>query len=75
MKVNLNRIKAERVARGLTQKELADVLGKPRSWLAKREPGIVPLGADELSSIASALGIEPNQMSIFFESNVPDCQQ
>ena len=34
---NPNRLKAERIARNLSQEELAIKLGKNRTWLAKRE--------------------------------------
>ena len=41
MTVNLLRVKAERVANGLTQEELAKKLGWARSQYAKRENGFV----------------------------------
>lgn len=71
MKVDLARIKAERVAKGLTQENMAKQLGWSRSTYAKRENGIVPIGADELANIASILNINENQMGIFFKFNVP----
>lgn len=51
MKLDLKRIKAERVASGMTQSEIANKLGwKSRTPYAKRENGLVPFGADELAN-------------------------
>ncbi|MCP9357983.1 helix-turn-helix transcriptional regulator [Liquorilactobacillus satsumensis] len=72
MTVDLNRLKAERIAKGYTQKDIAKLLGKEnRSWYAKRENGIVSLGANELLEIATVLGYDKNHMAIFFKDNVP----
>lgn len=73
MKVDLNRLKAERIAKGYTQKDITDLLGKEnRSWYAKRENGFVSLGANELLEIASLLGYDKNHMAIFFKDSVPE---
>lgn len=73
MQFNYKRLKAERIAQGMSQQELADKLNKSRSWLAKRENGLVNTGVDEFSEIMSALNIE--DISIFFTKNVPEKQQ
>ncbi len=71
MQLDLYRLKAERVAKGLTQDKMAHLLGmKSRSAYAKRECGIVPIGADELGKIACILGYDKNQLGIFFKQNV-----
>lgn len=72
MTLNLNRIKAERIAKGLTQDEMAEAMGfKSRAAYAKRENGIVGIGADELALISEILEIPLSDMHIFFKSNVP----
>lgn len=72
MTVDLNRLKAERIAKGLTQDEMANLMGwKSRNPYAKRENGIVAIGADELLKMASILGYEPNELIIFFKKDVP----
>ena len=72
MTVDLNRLKAERIAKGYTQKDITKLLGKEnRSWYAKRENGIVSLGANELLEIAAVLGYDKNHMAIFYKDNVP----
>lgn len=72
MNVNLKRLRAERVAAGLTQDEMAERMGwKTRSPYAKREAGIVPIGADELAKAAEILGYDSQTLGIFFTLNVP----
>ncbi|MBC1402106.1 helix-turn-helix transcriptional regulator [Listeria booriae] len=66
MTLDLLRLKAERIAKGLTQGELAAKLGWKRPKYAKRENGIVAIGADELALIVDALGFERKEMYIFF---------
>lgn len=67
MTLNLKRIKAERIAKGFTQDEMAQLLGwKSRAAYAKRENGIVAIGADELLKIAIILGYSSENLGIFF---------
>lgn len=73
MKLDLKRIKAERVASGMTQSEVANKLGwKSRTPYAKRENGIVPFGADELASFGEVVGYTTNELGIFFTKDVPE---
>lgn len=71
MTIDLNRLKGERIAKGLTQQEMAERLKWTRSKYAKRESGLVPIGADELALIASVLSIDNKAMGIFFTRDVP----
>lgn len=66
MELDLKRLKAERIASGLTQEEVAKEFGKTRAWYAKRENGFIPIGADELAKIAGLFNIDINKISIFF---------
>ena len=66
MEFELNRIKAERIAKGYSQEELAKKLGWTRSMYTKRENGAVSLGVDELAKIATALEMPESRISIFF---------
>ena len=43
MKLDLKRLRAERVACGLSQEDVAKKFGKTRSWYAKRENGFVSI--------------------------------
>lgn len=73
MTLDLRRLKAERIARGMTQDEVAEAMGwKTRTPYAKRENGIVGIGADELVKLAYILGYNENELGIFFKVNVPE---
>lgn len=72
MKLDYLRIKAERIAKGMTQDEMAKALGfKDRGRYAKRENGFVSFDADELIKVATILGYTKDQLGIFFTSDVP----
>ena len=71
MTVDHLRIKAERIAKGLTQDEMAKALGwSDRARYAKRENGIVSFNADELIKVATTLGFTKDQIGIFFTESV-----
>ena len=73
MTIDLKRLKAERIAKGLTQDEMAEKMGwKTRTPYAKRENGIVNIGADELARMANILGYTPDKLEIFFKPIVPE---
>ena len=68
MKVDLKRLKAERVASGLSQEDVAHRMGwKTRSPYAKRENGIIPISADELAEFVEIFGLPIDKLPIFFE--------
>ncbi|MDK8645797.1 helix-turn-helix transcriptional regulator [Staphylococcus condimenti] len=73
MTLNLNRLRAERIANGITQDEMAHKMGwKSRVPYAKRENGIVDIGANEFIKMAKILGYDTNELDIFFTQNVPE---
>ena len=68
MKVDLKRLKAERVASGLSQEDVAHRMGwKTRSPYAKRENGIISISADELAECVEIFGLPIDKLPIFFE--------
>ena len=72
MVLNLKRLRAERIACGITQDEMAHKMGwKTRTPYAKRENGIVDIGANEFIKMAKILGYETNNLDIF-TNNVPE---
>ncbi|MFL0469173.1 helix-turn-helix domain-containing protein [Staphylococcus cohnii] len=76
MILNLKRLRAERIACGITQDEMARKMGwKTRTPYAKRENGFVDIGANEFIKMAKILGYETNNLDIFFTHNVPDREQ
>ena len=71
MTLDLNRLKAERIAKGMTQDEVSKKMGwKTREPYAKRENGIVIISADELVSLALIFGYTKDDLGIFFNQNV-----
>lgn len=75
MTVNLKRLKAERIASGMTQDEVALKMGwKSRTPYAKRENGLVSIGADELAKITKIFGLPMEKITIFFSENVPEME-
>ncbi|AAR04647.1 Cro-like repressor [Lactobacillus phage Lc-Nu] len=73
MTLNLKRLRAERIAKGMNQDEMAKAMGwHTRSSYAKRENGITTISATELVKIASILGYGANQLDLFFTDNVPN---
>lgn len=73
MTVDLKRLKAERIANGLTQDDMAKRMGwKDRAAYAKRENGIVSIGANELAKMVTLLGFSQDKIWIFFKTDVPE---
>ncbi|WP_224219282.1 helix-turn-helix domain-containing protein [Streptococcus agalactiae] len=72
MTVNLKRLKAERIASGMTQDEVAHKMGwKTRTPYAKRENGLVSIGADELAKITLIFGLPMEKITIFLTTTFP----
>lgn len=71
MEINLRRLKAERVLKGLSQQKMSELCGFPsRAAYAKREIGAVKISAEELATISNIL--EVGNMNIFFTNGVPE---
>lgn len=68
MTLNVRRIKAERIASGLTQENMAKKLGISRSAYSKKENGRANIEANELATIVEAFGYGKNDLGIFFNS-------
>lgn len=75
MKVDLLRVRAERVAKGYTQAKMAELMGLARDQYNKRENGKISFSADELITLAGLLGYSRNEIGIFFKQIVPETQQ
>ena len=57
------KIKAARIAKGLTQEELGDILGVQKSAIAKYESGrVVNIKRSTLKKISDVLGIRPSDL-------------
>ena len=69
MKVDLLRVRAERVAKGYTQAQMAELMGLARDQYNKRENGKISFSADELITLANLLGYSKDEIGIFFKTN------
>lgn len=56
------KIKKYRVEKGLTQQELADIIGVQRAAISKYEKNIVSISINQIEKIASALDITTSQL-------------
>lgn len=70
MRFNYNRLKAERIARGLTVQEMADELGVTKGTYSKKENGKLPVTVEDFAVISSKLGINKESINIFFTHDV-----
>ncbi len=62
------KIKEARIAKGMTQEELGNIVGVQKSAIAKYESGrVVNIKRSMLRKLADALGIRPSEL--IFESN------
>ncbi|VDG33334.1 hypothetical protein [Lactobacillus plantarum subsp. plantarum] [Lactiplantibacillus mudanjiangensis] len=64
--INLKLVKSRRIQKGLTQKQMADLLGlEGRSSYNKRENGEINFKSTEIPIISEALGIEIDFKNFF----------
>lgn len=70
MKFDLNRLKAERVARNLTQAEMAEKIGISTNTYWKKEHGYRDISMEEFIKILGVLGLSKKQLPLFFAINV-----
>ena len=72
MRLDIKRLKAERIAKGLSQEEMATKMGwNSRTSYVKRELGMIDIGVDEFLKMIKILGYTENNLSIFFTEDVP----
>ena len=67
MEFDLGRLKAERVANGLEQSDVAELVGIDRSAYSRYETGTRGMTVELLCDIAATLGVTADRMNIFFK--------
>lgn len=67
--INTNFLRAERTKLGLTQKDMAKLLGKSISAYCKREVGLVDCTAKEIKAIKNVLKLSPSKVDEIFFSD------
>lgn len=70
MKFDLTRLRAERIAKGLTQEKMANRLGLSRNSYWKKENGQRDFSMKEFTKILDILGYSKKQLPIFFARSV-----
>ncbi len=74
-KIDLNRLRAERIAKGISQEKLAEFMGVSKSTISKWETGSSKLGINEFIKIVNFLGFSSGDISVFFTLKVPKREQ
>ncbi|WP_304402271.1 helix-turn-helix transcriptional regulator [Lactobacillus intestinalis] len=75
MKFDLNRLKAERIAKGLTQAQLAKAIGLSTNAYWRKENGQRDIGIKEFLKILKVLGYSENKLPLFFKQDVDKREQ
>jgi transcriptional regulator with XRE-family HTH domain len=57
-----HRVRELRLARSMTQQQLADATGLHRVSVNKLEHGLLDVGVSNVAALAAALGVEPNAL-------------
>lgn len=67
---NVNRLRAERIARGISLHDMAGLMGMAPSTYSKKETGAIRINVDDLAKAVSILGISDDELGIFFVKTV-----
>lgn len=70
MYFNHNRLKGERIAKGLTVEEMANEIGVSKGTYSKKENGKLPITVDEFAILFRKLELPIENVEIFFTHNV-----
>ena len=68
MRFNFKRLKAERIAKGLTLAEMGDAIEVSESGYKRIEDGERKLGVDQFAKLVERLGFDQDRIHIFFYS-------
>lgn len=67
---NVRRMKAERIAKGISLKEMSDKLGMTQGTYSKKENGKIRVNVDDLAKIFEILELSEEGCGIFFTHRV-----
>ena len=67
---NVRRMKAERIAKGISLKEMSDKLGMTKGTYSKKENGKIRVNVDDLAKIFEILELSEEDCGIFFTHSV-----
>ncbi|MCI2760840.1 helix-turn-helix domain-containing protein [Staphylococcus lugdunensis] len=69
---NLRRMKAERIAKGISLAEMAEELGMSKGTYSKKENGHIRFNVDDLAKVIEVLEFPKENCGIFFTTNVSE---
>lgn len=64
--INSNKLKGRLVEKGLTQKDVADILGIAQPTVNQKINNVRPMGLNEAEKLAELLDIKPEEFQIYF---------
>lgn len=64
--VNSRKIRGRMVELGVTQKKLAEIIGRSQTTVSQKLSGVRPMWLDEAESIAEALSIPNSEFGCYF---------
>ncbi|TDM47783.1 XRE family transcriptional regulator [Macrococcoides goetzii] len=70
IKFNVNRLRAERIARGISLHDMAGKMEMAPSTYSKKETGLIRINVDDLAKAVSILDISDAELGIFFVKDV-----
>lgn len=72
MTMTINRLKWLRLKKGLSQKELASLLGVSQNKISQLEQGTLKIGIEKLYKLAEAVGYESYPRELLDQINVEE---
>nr|WP_233145106.1 helix-turn-helix transcriptional regulator [Staphylococcus aureus] len=72
---NVKRMKAERIAKGISISDMAKKLGMTPGTYSKKENGHIRINVDDLAKVIEVLELPQDKCGIFLLIKFPKCQQ
>lgn len=69
---NVRRMKAERVAKGISVKDMSERMGMTQGTYSKKENGKIRVNVDDLAKVFEILELNEEDCGIFFTHNVSE---
>lgn len=63
---NVRRMKAERIAKGISLKEMSEKMNMTQGTYSKKENGHIRINVDDLAKVFEILDLSQNDCGIFF---------
>ncbi|MDW4149029.1 helix-turn-helix transcriptional regulator [Staphylococcus saprophyticus] len=67
---NIRRMKAERIAKGISLKEMSEKMEMTQGTYSKKENGHIRINVDDLAKVFEILNLSQDECGIFFTQTV-----